>query len=81
MRQLLDLHRPVEQKIEPVDLNALIREIMTITERNSSAAGSSRCLSCRQNLPQPVVSSDLLRQVLINLIRNAQTPWRRAAAA
>ncbi len=72
VRQLLDLHRPVEQKIEPVDLNALIREIMTITEEELKRGGIEPVLELQTDLPQPVVSSDLLRQVLINLIRNAQ---------
>ncbi|MCE5228163.1 HAMP domain-containing protein [bacterium] len=72
VRQLLDLHRPVEQKIEPVDLNALIREILTIIEEELRRCGIEVVAELQENLPQPVVSSDLIRQVLINLIRNAQ---------
>lgn len=72
VRQLLDLHRPVEQKIEPVDLNALIREILGITEEELRRGGIELVVELQENLPQPVVSPDLIRQVLINLIRNAQ---------
>lgn len=72
VRQLLDLHRPVEQKVEPIDLNALIREILTITEEELRRCGVEVVVELQENLPQPVVSSDLIRQVLINLIRNAQ---------
>ncbi|MEN6627607.1 MAG: ATP-binding protein [Candidatus Sumerlaeia bacterium] len=72
VRQLLDLHRPVEQKIEPVDLNALVRDILAILGEELHRGGIELTAELQPELPQPVASADLIRQVLINLVRNAQ---------
>ena len=72
VRQLLDLHRPVEQKIEPVDLNAMIRELSGIVEEECRRGGVEVVLELEEGLPRPIASPDLVRQVLINVIRNAQ---------
>ncbi len=72
VHQLLDLHRPVEQRIEPVDINLLIQETLAIVEEDFRRTGIEVVHELQPQLPRPVVSADLIRQVLINLIRNAR---------
>ncbi len=70
--RMLDLHRPAEDKVEPVDLNELIAEILTLMEPNLERSRIEVVRELAHELPRPIASRDLLRQVLINLIRNAQ---------
>lgn len=72
VRQMLDLHRPVEQIVRPIDINAMIEEILLLMEENLKNQQIAVVRELAAGLPQPVASPDLIRQVLINLIRNAQ---------
>jgi signal transduction histidine kinase/HAMP domain-containing protein len=72
VRQLLDLHRPVEHKVQPIDLNALLDDIVLLLEESLKRSGIVIERDFDQQLPWPVASADLLRQVFINLLRNAQ---------
>ncbi len=70
--QMLDLHRPSEHKVEPLDINNLIEDILALLEEELSRCGIAVERNLDPDLPKPVVSPDLIRQVLINLVRNAQ---------
>ena len=72
VRQMLDLHRPVEQRVQPVDVNQLFQEILLLMEEGLEHAKILVVRELAAELPRPVASPDLIRQVLINLIRNAQ---------
>lgn len=72
VRNLLDLHRPVEQNIQPVDINRMIDEILALLEeslRSQSIRVERRPGALTRH---PLISPDLMRQVLINVIRNSQ---------
>ena len=72
VRRMLDLHRPAEQKVQPVAINELIEEILALMRETLERNKIEVKCELAVDLPQPVASSDLIRQVLINLIRNAQ---------
>ncbi|MBI1784474.1 HAMP domain-containing protein [Candidatus Sumerlaeota bacterium] len=72
VRQLLDLHRPVEQRVVDTDINAMLRDILTLVEKGCSKGKIEIKTELEENLPHLMVSPDLIRQVCINLIQNAQ---------
>ncbi len=72
VRQMLDLHRPVEQKVQPVNINNLIEDILSLMNDELRQGRIEPSCKLDPELPCPVASPDLIRQVLINLIRNAQ---------
>ena len=71
MRQLLDLHRPVEHKVQAIDLNALLDDILALMEDGFARMNIKIERDYDAQLVKPVASPDLLRQVFINLVRNA----------
>jgi signal transduction histidine kinase len=72
VRKLMDLHRPTEQSVQAVDVNKVIEEILALLEENLKGQGIVVERRLDAGLRRPVASPDLIRQVLINLIRNAQ---------
>jgi signal transduction histidine kinase len=72
VRQLLDLHRPVEQQVRAMDVNALLADILVLMEKGLASEKIQVRRDFDPNLPALMVASDLLRQVLLNLLRNAQ---------
>jgi signal transduction histidine kinase len=72
IRQMINLHRPEEQAIQPVDINGLIEDVLTLLDQELEAQGIRVTRELDPGLPTPLGSPDLVRQVLINLIRNAQ---------
>ena len=72
VRQLLDLHRPPEQKVQRTDIGALLSDIIALMESDLRDDKISVRCELEPDLPKPLVSPDLMRQVFINLLRNAQ---------
>lgn len=72
VRQLLDLHRPAEDNPQRTDIAALIQDIITLMEKDLVQQGIEIRSDLEPNMPQPMVAPDLVRQVYINLLRNAQ---------
>jgi signal transduction histidine kinase len=72
IRQMINLHRPEEQAVRPIDVNGLIEEILALMEQELEKQGIRVARELDPALPTPLGSPDLIRQVLINLIRNAQ---------
>lgn len=72
VRQLLDLHRPAEDNPERTDIAALIQDIMKLMEKDLVQQGIEIRSDLEPNMPRPMVAPDLVRQVYINLLRNAQ---------
>ncbi|MCL5269675.1 MAG: HAMP domain-containing protein, partial [bacterium] len=64
VRQLLDLHRPVEQKVQPVDLNVLISDILKIMAPDLERDRIAVSARLDPDLPRPTASPDLIRQLL-----------------
>ena len=72
VRQLLDLHRPPEQTTDETDIGALLSDIVALMEDDLARDGIRVHCEFQPDLPRLVVAPDLIRQVFINLIRNAQ---------
>ena len=71
LRQMLDYTRPLELRLEPVELSEMVKEVFTLTE----AMAKQRAVRLAEELDGRglEVSADAgrLRQVLINLVQNA----------
>ena len=72
VNQLLSLHRPVEHKVRPVDINESIDYVLKLMDPGLKRSQISVSVELAQDLPCPIASTDLIRQILINLVRNAQ---------
>lgn len=72
VRQLLDMHRPPDQNPQPTDIEELLRDVLVFMEKDFETRGIQVSSDYASDLPQPLVAADLLRQVFINVIRNAE---------
>ncbi len=71
VRQLLDLHRPVEHGVAETDLNSLLEEIVALMEKGLAKENIKIEREYERNLPRLMVAPDLMRQAFLNLLRNA----------
>jgi signal transduction histidine kinase len=72
VRQLLDLHRPPEQEVKRTDVGALLSDLVALMEPDLTKSGIEVKCELDPDLPRIMVAPDLIRQVFINLLRNAQ---------
>lgn len=70
--QLLNLHRPVESTVVPVDINAMFESLLSLMANDFERHRIKVNAHFSADLPRPTASPDLLRQLFINLLRNAQ---------
>ncbi len=72
VRELLDLSRPVERRLEPTDLNQVVKELVAIT-RSSLLEKKIKVMTELEETLSPVLASqDGLKRVFLNLIKNAE---------
>lgn len=69
--QLLDLARPREYNLVESDVHAIIDQTVTLLQPQTAEAGADIVTRLAAENPQAVVDKDAIRQVLINLARNA----------
>lgn len=72
VRQLLDLHRPPEQSAKVTDFAALLSDLVALMEQDLKKRNITVICDFQPDLPRPLVAPDLIRQVFINLLRNAE---------
>ena len=72
VHQMLNLHRPEEEAVKPIDVNALLDDILALMEQDLKHQHIRVARELAPVLPCPLGSPDLARQLLINLLRNAQ---------
>ena len=72
VRNLLDLYSPRDHSPLPIDLNELLERILELFEPNWAKKGIDIIRQLEPSLPPLVVSSDRMRQIFINLLRNAE---------
>lgn len=72
VRQLLDLHRPADQSVKDTDINLLLQSILTLMDKGLSKDKIEIKSQLAPDLPRIVVAPDQMRQVFLNLLRNAQ---------
>lgn len=69
--ELRDFTRPAVPKKQEIDLNHLIREAVEMMRDNAAANNISFELKLDESLPPAVIDPNQMKQVLINLIKNA----------
>jgi two-component system NtrC family sensor kinase len=72
IRRLLDFARDKTPEHKPVDLNALIDETVRFVERSAALQQIEIATELDPALPPLLVDADLIKQVLINILVNAQ---------
>lgn len=72
VRSLLDFYRPSRIKLMRLDLNDEILALETLFEASLRPKRIRLVLDLEENLPQTELSSDHLRQLLLNLIKNSE---------
>lgn len=70
-RQLLDQSRPLSDAAEPLDLNAVVRRVLTLARPRLEAHAIRLELRLDPALPPVVAHPDAIQQVLANLVDNA----------
>ncbi|MEO6750799.1 MAG: ATP-binding protein [Opitutus sp.] len=74
--QLLDLARPREYNLVECDVHVIIEQTLTLLGPQFGEAGIKIIPRLEANNPQAVVDKDAIRQVLLNLTRNAAEALR-----
>lgn len=69
--QLLDLARPRQYNLVECDVHAIIEQTVTLLRPQIAEAGAEIVTRLDADNPQAVVDKDAIRQVLLNLTRNA----------
>jgi two-component system NtrC family sensor kinase len=72
IRRLLDFAREKPPEKTEVDLNSLIMETVRFVERSAALQHVEITTQLDRNLPQLHVDADLIKQVLMNILVNAQ---------
>ncbi|MBM3726956.1 MAG: hypothetical protein FJW40_16230 [Acidobacteria bacterium] len=72
VRTFLDFTRPVELRAEPVDLRTLLQSLLDLAQPELDAYGIGLAASLPEGpAPYTTGDEDLLRQALLNILRNA----------
>jgi signal transduction histidine kinase len=69
-RQLLDQSRPLSDAAQPMDINQMVRRVITLATPEMAAHRVENELVLERNLPRVVVHPDAIQQVLANLVDN-----------
>ncbi|MBC2709587.1 MAG: two-component sensor histidine kinase [Desulfosarcina sp.] len=70
-QNLLRFARRTQSLIEPVDLNAFIKEVVELMEREARTSGIKFFTDLEENLPEIQSDPSQLQQVFLNMITNA----------
>jgi len=71
VRGLLDLYRPAEGKSIPTNVNADIKRLIELMKKGLEKRGIQVVLELEDQLPNPPLSPDHIRQVILNILGNA----------
>jgi len=72
IRNLLDFYRPASSKKIPTDINRVIRDLVILVEKQLLKKKIRIQTDLKKGLPELVISPDQIKQVMFNLIRNAE---------
>ena len=72
IRSLLAFSRKAEFQMRTVDVNAVVREVLSLVEGPLAKQGVLLEADLAESLPQVLASPDHLHQVLLNLVTNAR---------
>lgn len=68
--ELLDYAKPGQLNRAPASIAEILRKTLSLVQMDAETYGISVTLSCQENLPEPLVDSDKLKQVVLNLLLN-----------
>ena len=71
IQQMLDLYRPRQERMEPVDLNAAVEGVLALMRKQLESHNVTVETHLDSAAPQVIGREDQLRQVFINLVLNA----------
>ncbi len=71
LREFLDIARPSTKTSQPVDVNRLVEETVSIVSVHRAFKDRRLDISLERNIPRVVIDEGKLRQVFINLLLNA----------
>jgi two-component system, sporulation sensor kinase E len=71
LKSILNFARPMQAKSSVVDLNQVVTETMEVLGLGFSREGISLELHLKENLPRVKADAELIKQCLINLVKNA----------
>jgi PAS domain S-box-containing protein len=70
IRRVMDFTKPVPPKLERVDVNQVVREVLEFSSATLRKSGISVGMELSPDLPRCIADPGLLEQVLLNLITN-----------
>ena len=71
LKQFLEFARPVGRIVGEVDVNRAVREVLEDSRQEAGERGVGLTVSLESGLPAVTVAPALLKQCLVNLLRNA----------
>jgi two-component system NtrC family sensor kinase len=71
VRSLLDFARQREPRLEPADVNEIVRSTMTLVRHQAKGAGVTMKENYDETLPLVPLDADQIKQVFLNIITNA----------
>jgi signal transduction histidine kinase len=81
VRDLLQYARPRPPSLATFDLNAIVKEVADFTLSRAHSCGARVVIEPDERLPPSTGDTDMVRQVLVNLLLNAQQAAPAAGAA
>lgn len=71
IQELLDYARPSRQVLSKMDMNVLIRSILSFTNKYLQDSHIKLQLSLEEDLPEIIMDCDKIKQVFVNIVINA----------
>ena len=71
LKSLMNFTRPTEAQVAEVELNGLVRSTMDVMRLPCDNQGVAQQIELEEDLPRVRANPDLIKQCLINLIKNA----------
>ena len=68
---MLSFARKTDSRVQNVQINELLKEVVSLSEQRAKYSNVSINTSLRENLPAVEVSESELQQVFLNLINNS----------
>ena len=70
IQELLDYARPSRSNFSPININLLLKNVLTFTKHYMREKNISMDLKLEEGLPETILDGDKIKQVLINIIIN-----------
>jgi two-component system NtrC family sensor kinase len=72
LRNMLSFSKPEEEKKRPININDLIEGILLVMEKQMKESNVRVVTNFDDNLPQVMASTNQMRQVMLNMLKNAK---------